>query len=130
MKSSIIKTLSRSERRSRNRFPIVQDVRYQRLKGTKTLGAGTGKTLDMSSTAVRFTTDYALRPGDKVRVTMNWPALLEQTCAMKLVICGSVVRSDGRSAAVKIICHEFRTRAVHPLLFMPGTAARTASAAP
>ena len=44
----------RQERRSKRRFLIEQDVRYERLQGTDVLDAGMGRTVDMSSGAVRF----------------------------------------------------------------------------
>src|ERR1700722_8078696 len=99
------------ERRSKRRFLIQQDVRYQRLQGTDVLDAGMGRTLDMSSGALRFTTARALRPGDKVKVAVSWPVLLDATCRLQMIIYGWVVRSDGNTAAVTIGHHEFRTRA-------------------
>jgi len=108
------------ERRSRRRFLIEQDVRYERLQGIKVLDAGMGKTVDMSSGAVRFTTGRALRTGDKVKVAVNWPVLLNSNCPLQMVIYGWVVRSDGNSAAVRIGHHELRTRAPGQPVFLPG----------
>jgi hypothetical protein len=99
------------EQRSKRRFLIEQDVRYERLKGAEVLDAGMGKTLDISSNSLRFTTGLALQPGDKVKVAVNWPVLLDATCRLKMVIYGRVVRSDGNSATVRIRQHELRTRA-------------------
>ena len=115
-------TEKQQEQRSKRRFLIEQDVHYERLKGTEVLDAGMGKTLDISSNAVRFTTGLALSPGDKVKVAVNWPVLLDATCRLKMVIYGLVVRSDGNSATVRIRQHELRTRA--------GAAARDESAKP
>ena len=116
------------ERRAKRRFLIEQDVRYERLQGTKVLDAGMGRTLDMSSGALRFTTGCVLRPGDKVKVAVNWPVLLDSTCRLQMVIYGWVVRSDGNSAAVTIGHHELRTRAAGQPLFLPDTAAPDESA--
>jgi hypothetical protein len=99
------------KQRSKRRFLIEQDVHYERLRGTEVVDAGKGKTLNMSSNSVRFTTGLALRAGDKVKVALNWPVLLDATCRLKMVIYGSVVRSDGDSATVRIRQHELRTRA-------------------
>ena len=41
---------------------------------------------------------------------MNWPVLLNDSCPMKLMIYGCVVRSNERGAAVAIERYEFRTQ--------------------
>jgi hypothetical protein len=41
---------------------------------------------------------------------MNWPVLLNDSCPMKLMIYGCVVRSNDRGAAVAIERYEFRTQ--------------------
>jgi hypothetical protein len=97
-------------RRAPRKFPIEQDVRYQCVKGSRVLAFGTGKTLEISSREIRFTTQHTLKNGEKVRLAVDWPALLGNTCLMKLEIQGWVVRSETGAAAVKIERHEFRTR--------------------
>ena len=115
------------ERRSKRRFIIERDVQYERLRGTEILDSGIGKTLEMSSHALRFTTGLALRPGDKVKVAVNWPVMLDATCRLNMVIYGMVVRSDGNSATVRIGLHELRTRSTGPPLLLPGVAGRDES---
>ncbi|HVN06694.1 MAG TPA: hypothetical protein VMT86_19885 [Bryobacteraceae bacterium] len=95
----------------KHRFPIEQEVRYQCVTGSRISAAGTGKTLEISSDEIRFTTEQSLRPGANVRLAMDWPAKLDNTCFMKLEIRGSVVHSEAHTAAVKIARYEFRTRA-------------------
>ncbi len=51
-------------------------------------------------------------------MAVNWPAMLGDTCAMKLEIFGWVVDSEPGSAAVKIERYEFRTRGT-PLAMLP-----------
>jgi len=104
-----------AERRVRQRFRIRQDISYKCLSGEQIFDKGVGKMLDISSSGVRFTTARALNVGENVEVTINWPALIDNKCLMKLVIKGSVVRSDSNNAAVKIEHYEFRTRASDPL---------------
>jgi hypothetical protein len=100
-----------TERRARRRFPIGQDVCYKYLSGHGVSDKGVGKVLNVSSSGVRFTTERTLSIGKSVEVTVEWPALIDNRCLMKLVIEGWVVRSDSNSAAVKIERYEFRTRA-------------------
>lgn len=66
-----------------------------------------GKILNVSSSGVRFTTERTLSVGQTVEVTVEWPALIDNKCLMKLVIEGWVARSDSNSAAVKIEHYEF-----------------------
>lgn len=105
-------------RRGQLYFPIQQDVRYQCVKGSRIALAGVGKTHEMSSREIRFSTQHTLKLGDRIRVAVNWPAMLGDTCAMKLEIFGWVVHSEPGSAAVKIERYEFRTRGT-PLAMLP-----------
>lgn len=98
--------------RTRRRFPIQQDVRYQCVKGSRIILVGVGRTLEISSREVRFTTQQPLKRGQKVRLAMDWPALLDNTCRMKLEISGWVVNCELAEAAVKIERYEFRTRGI------------------
>jgi hypothetical protein len=41
---------------------------------------------------------------------MNWPVLLNESCPMKLMIYGCVIRSNEKGAAVAIERYEFRTQ--------------------
>jgi|SRR5579862_4944454 len=99
-----------AERRSRRRFLIGQDISYRCLSGKRL--PGVGKVLDISSRGVYFTTDDTLHPGTPIELSVSWPALLNHTCLLKLMVFGSVVRSEANAAAVKIEHYEFRTRAI------------------
>ena len=109
------------DRRNIHRFPIEQDVSYKCVRGRKVSTAGSGKTLEISSGELTFTTEQSLQTRQKVEVTVNWPALLDRTCPMKLVISGHVVRSATGSASVSIDHYEFRTRAMNPIPEKPPT---------
>ena len=98
------------ERRSKRRFHIEQDVRYKMLYGQRIAETGTGKTLNISSGGVWFTTDNMLTLGMPIELSMTWPVLLNDSCPMKLMIYGCVVRSNEKGAAVAIERYEFRTQ--------------------
>ena len=49
--------------------------------------------------------------GRMVEISVNWPARLDGTCALKFVASGRVIRSEENRAAVRIERYEFRTRA-------------------
>jgi hypothetical protein len=80
---------------------------------------GVGKVLDISSKGVRFTTEGLLKPGTLIELLVSWPARLNDTCPLKLMIYGSVVRSDNSVAAIRIEHYEFRTRASRPSPVLP-----------
>jgi hypothetical protein len=104
------KGLSHPDRRSSDRFPIEREVRYKMLDGKTVLHSGAGKTLDMSSSGVLFTTEQPLAAGNRLELSVNWPAQLDNSCPLKLVALGRVVRVDGGKAAIAIEKYEFRTQ--------------------
>jgi hypothetical protein len=99
-----------SDRRGTDRMDIEQDVRYRVLNKREPDLESSGKTVNISSSGVLFTTDQVLIPGRRMELSINWPAQLDNKCALKLVARGRVVRSEGGRAALEIMQHEFRTR--------------------
>jgi hypothetical protein len=98
--------------RSPKWFPIEQDLRYEFVNHNRTSGFGTGRTLEMSSKEIRFTTHDRFKLGERVRLRVHWPTMLNDRCLMQLVIVGRVMRSGPGTAAVEIDRYEFRTRRV------------------
>jgi hypothetical protein len=98
------------DRRLKRRFRIEEDVRYKMLYGQRVAETGAGKTTNISSGGVCFTTDSMLSIGIPVELSMNWPVLLNQSCPLKLMIYGCVVRSSDKGSAVVIERYEFRTQ--------------------
>lgn len=98
-----------ADRRRTLRFPVDEEVKYRVIhKSTRISGAG--RTLNMASGGLLFTTEERLPIGRIVEVAVNWPARLDGTCPLKFVATGRVVRSDFDRAAVRIERYEFRTR--------------------
>lgn len=97
------------DRRLSGRFPIEREVRYRVLNRRGPEIIGTGKTLNMSSSGIAFTTETQLPPGRKVEIAISWPAQLDNRCPMKFVARGRVVRSEPGMAAIEILQYEFRT---------------------
>jgi hypothetical protein len=111
-----------ADRRAAVRFPIAQDVRYK-VFNRNSIEVGSGKTVNMSSNGVLFTTERALAPGERLEVAVNWPAQLDNKCPLKLVTTGRVVRSEGGRAAIAIERYEFRTQGSHGMISRPSPAA-------
>ncbi len=103
-----------ADRRTAVRFPIEQEVRYK-IFNRNTIEVGSGRTVNMSSNGVLFTTQRALHPGERLELAVNWPAYLDNRCALKLVTTGRVVRSEDGRAAIVIERYEFRTQGSHGL---------------
>jgi|SRR5580658_915288 hypothetical protein len=103
----ILMSSSELERRSRQRFPLALPVEYRRLGSDERIGSGW--TCNISSTGVLFeTTEWEPFTG-MIEVMVNWPCVLDNACALKLVMKGRVVRIDGRGIAMASTQHEFRT---------------------
>lgn len=99
-----------NERRAKKRFQIEQEVRYKMLYGQRIAETGVGKTVNVSSGGVFFTTENTLTAGMPVELSMSWPVLLNDSCPMKLMIYGCVIRCSEKGAAVAIERYEFRTQ--------------------
>ena len=106
-----------SDRRRSDRFAIEREIRYRALNKRGGEEAGEGKTVNMSSSGVLFTSGEILRPGRRIELAISWPAQLNNKCALKLVARGRIVRFDNGLAAMEIQQYEFRTQSA------PGVAA-------
>ena len=99
------------ERRAKYRFPIRREVRYKVLEDDTIVAAGSGETLDVSSGGVGMSIDQQLTLGAFIEVSISWPALLDATLPMRLIVFGRVVRTESGMAACTIDKYEFRTQA-------------------
>ena len=70
------------ERRRSERYPIDEELRYRVLEPRGKYRMGNGRTLDMSSSGVRFHTEESLRIGERLEMAMNWPASLDGNCRL------------------------------------------------
>jgi hypothetical protein len=70
---------------------------------------GVGRTVNMSSSGVLFTSEQPLFPGRRLELSVNWPAQLDNKCPLKLVARGRVIRSEAGRVAIEIQQYEFRT---------------------
>jgi hypothetical protein len=97
------------ERRVKRRFRIEQDIRYKMLYGQRIAETGSGRTMNISSGGIWFSTPNMLTWGTPIELFLTWPVLLNDSCPMKLMIYGCVIRSNDKGAAVAIERYEFRT---------------------
>ena len=101
---------ARADRRETSRFPVQEEVRYRVLHAKGLATSGAGKTLDIGSGGILFTTEERLPIGRLVEVAVNWPVRLDGACPLRFVAVGKVVRSDPTKAVVQIERYEFKTR--------------------
>ena len=100
-----------TERRTNTRFAIRSELRYILLNNETIIASGSAHTINVSSRGVSFTTEQRLPVGSTVELAIAWPVKLDETCPLRLVILGRVVRSDAGTAACTIEKFEFRTPA-------------------
>jgi hypothetical protein len=98
------------DRRSSIRMAIEREIHYKVLGRRKGIvkQAGSGRTVNISSGGMLFTTEATIAAGERVEVSVSWPAKLRGVTPLKLVALGHVVRRDEREAAIVIEKHEFK----------------------
>jgi hypothetical protein len=104
-----------ADRRQSDRFPIEREVRYRVLSKRSAEEMGDGKTINISSSGVLFTSQHVLLPGRRLELSISWPAQLNNKCALKLVARGRIVRFEEGRAAMEIQQYEFRTLSSGPV---------------
>lgn len=110
--------MAMNERRRSSRFPIEREVRYKTLNQRTEILAGSGKTLNISSSGVLFTSDHDLPVGTRLEVSISWPAQLNEKCLLNLVARGRITRHHQGQLALQIQQYEFRTQS-RPALVPP-----------
>src|SRR5690349_20644858 len=110
-KQATFEEVAGNDRRAADRFPIEREVRYRLLSKRHGQEEGTGKTVNISSTGVLFSTDDSLTPGKRLELFISWPAQLDNKCQLQLVARGRVARLEQGRAAIEIQQYEFRTQA-------------------
>jgi hypothetical protein len=96
------------ERRLKARYPIELAVCYQTVDPAQGVG-GTGRSLNMSSGGLLVSCQARLALGTVLKVTLEWPSLLDGTTPLQLVTVGRVARSDEASFAMTFEQYQFRT---------------------
>lgn len=98
-------------RRQKSRFPIVRELRYKLLDEDTVAEMGIGNTIDISSAGISFrTNNHRVKVGCFIELSISWPVLLADTCPMRLVVYGRVLRSSQSETACSVDKYEFRTQ--------------------
>ena len=102
--------LPNAERRRSSRFPIERELRYKTLNQRIEPLLGSGKTLNISSSGVLFTSEHEFPVGTRLEVSISWPAQLNERCLLNLVARGRITRMGKGHLALQIQQYEFRTQ--------------------
>ena len=92
------------------RYAIALELSYSVLDLDRQSEAGTGQTVDISSSALRFRAEHPPAVGLQLEVAINWPRLLHGITPLQLVVNGTVIRSSGEEVVMLIAKHTFKTR--------------------
>jgi PilZ domain len=97
------------ERRARPRYALRFPLHY-RVLGEEEAAAGSGTTLNLSSSGVAFDGVEALKLGAHVELAIQWPVALNGRIPLKLMVEGLVTWNHGGLAAIRMSRCEFRTQ--------------------
>lgn len=98
-----------TDRRADRRYPIVLQLQYTLRRKTRACYVGLGRTLNISSHGILFETDERIPGTGEMELAVNWPFLLQDSCRLRLIVRGRVLRTHDKTVALKVECHEFRT---------------------
>ena len=99
------------ERRGVIRYPLALRLRYSVLNPrTAKPETGSGQTIDLSSSGLRFLAEKPIEPGRRVELFLDWPFLLDNDVELQLIASGTVVRNNGSEVALRMQRHDFKTR--------------------
>jgi hypothetical protein len=96
-------------RRGRARYPITLAAEYI-VDGCK----HTGLTSNISSSGMFIATNASLPVAKQIKISIDWPAVLDGRCPLRLVVLGRVHRVNRDGMAIAIEKYEFRLRSRVP----------------
>jgi c-di-GMP-binding flagellar brake protein YcgR len=98
------------ERRRAGRYSIEREMKWK-WHGKRTREAPEhGRTVNISSSGVLFTTSFCLPLGKVVQMGINWPGASQSEDGLQLLAKGRVVRSDAGYTAVEFQQRVFQAR--------------------
>jgi hypothetical protein len=102
-----------AERRSKARFPLDLSVRFRPLS-SRFLSSGAGRAVNVSSSGLlvvsqHIVSQHALRVGEQVEMSIEWPSLLDGKIPLQLFAVGRVVRRRASDFAAAFERYQFRT---------------------
>jgi hypothetical protein len=105
------------ERRRGQRFPLRMEVEYRLFpqEGGRMPLQGKVQTVDISNTGVLLKTRRSCPLGSPAELSIEWPHGSDAAYSLELRLIGSVVRTDKRGIAVRILRYQFQRNNDAPL---------------
>ena len=97
-----------AELRTDQRFAVNMELRYSYRYADLTY-LGTGRTRNLSNTAICFEIDQEVMAGGDIEVRIAWPSRLQHVCSLELVLRGRIVRKGPSVAVLQMEHYEFQT---------------------
>ncbi len=97
-----------AERRQHPRYAVHMPVDYHVSQKGRIARAGSGFSLDMSSSGLSFRSRGVLPEGAHIEMVIDWPVKYADVYPVDLLVTGFVVRSDTHQTAVRITSRKFR----------------------
>jgi hypothetical protein len=94
-----------SNRRQQRRFPLALKLTYTLKSGRQ----GSGELSNMGSSGLLFHCGHRFAKGELVKVSLEWPYLLDGSCPLQLCLQGRILRSGDSGTALATMKYEFRT---------------------
>ena len=99
--------IDQPDRRANQRYPITLEVEYQVPDRYGFQQNGLGRTINISSRGVLLDVSDPLPNQCPIRLSINWPFLLDGSIPLKLVMRGNIVRVLDNRIAVRVTEHAF-----------------------
>jgi hypothetical protein len=111
-KRRLLFPITGTERRASTRYPVILEIQYTLLGRSGPMQVGRGRTIDLSSSGISFTTGIPVPIGQRIKAFIDWPVMLNGHVRLQLAVSGVVVRTDATKIAMQIDGHDFRTCSV------------------
>ena len=96
--------------RKTQRYELALAARFRHLTPDGIGHLGNGVTVELSRRSTLLISDEPPTSGAVIEVTIAWPFLLQNVCALDLIIKGRVLRISTRGMVIENQSYEFRTR--------------------
>lgn len=114
------------ERRTKSRYPLELAVHYQTLGAQPIRGAG--RTVNVSSSGALIAAEHDFDEGARLKITIEWPTLLDGITPLQLVTTARVVRHKESNFGVAFDWYQFRTMKRGASIALPKPLTETAAA--
>ena len=94
-----------NNRRGQRRFTLALKLTYTLKSGEH----GSGDLSNVGSSGLLFRCAHRFVKGELIKVSLEWPYLLDGSCPLQLCVHGRILRSGDSGTAVATMKYEFRT---------------------